>query len=47
MWMVCNWSKSQCSNIWGVFWMNQVQMLPSVIGRGKWDESCRCPQVPG
>ena len=25
--MGCKWNKCQSSNIWGVLWMNQVQML--------------------
>ena len=29
MWMRPDWSKCQSSSIWGVFWMNQVQMMPS------------------
>ena len=29
MWMGHNWSKCHSSNIQGVFWMNQVQMLVS------------------
>ena len=26
-------SKCQSSHIWGLFWMNQVQMLPTIVGR--------------
>ena len=28
-----NWSKSHSSNIWGVFGLNQVQIMLSVVGR--------------
>ena len=28
-----DWSGSQSSNIWDVFWVNKVQMLPGVVGR--------------
>ena len=31
MWMRYDWSKCKSSNIWVVFWMNQVHMLPSVL----------------
>ena len=33
------WSMSWNLNIWGMFWMNLVQM--------EWEEDCRCHQVPG
>ena len=37
--MVHDWSKCHSSNIWDVFWVNQVQMLPNLKGgwlvRGK------------
>ena len=32
IWMGCYWSKCYSSNIWGVCWINYVQMLPSVVG---------------
>ena len=28
-------------------YMNQVQVLPSFVGRGEWEESCKYHQVPG
>ena len=28
-----DWTKCQSSNIWVVFWMNRVQMLPTAVGR--------------
>ena len=31
MWIGLDWSKCQSSNILGVFWMNQMQMIPNVV----------------
>ena len=33
--MGCDCTKCQNSSIWGVFWMNKVQIVPNVIGRWK------------
>ena len=32
-WMGGDWSICQNLNIWDVFWMNQVQMRQSAVGR--------------
>ena len=41
MWKEHDWSKCQSSNICGAFWMNQVRMLPSVVGRSRMEGKLR------